>query len=60
MRFGLFQVGEYAAMSASCAIIVTLFLGGYQIPWLDTATLKSNINYVILATIIALPILLIL
>ena len=26
MKFGLFQVGEYAAMSASSALIVTLFL----------------------------------
>ncbi len=55
MRFGLFQVGEYAAMSASSAIIVTLFLGGYQIPWLDTQTIQSNINYVILAIVILLP-----
>jgi NADH-quinone oxidoreductase subunit H len=55
MRFGLFQVGEYAAMSASSAIIVTLFLGGYQIPWLDTQAIQSNINYVILAIIILLP-----
>lgn len=56
MRFGLFQVGEYAAMSASCAIIVTLFFGGYQVPWLDTATLKDNIDYVILAIVLILPI----
>lgn len=55
MRFGLFQVGEYAAMSASSAIIVTLFFGGYQIPWLDTQTIQSNINYVILAIIVLLP-----
>lgn len=56
MRFGLFQVGEYAAMSASCAIIVTLFLGGYQVPYLDTITLKENIDLVILAIVIILPI----
>ena len=56
MRFGLFQVGEYSAMSASSAIIVTLFFGGYQIPWLDTQAIQSNINYVILAIIILLPI----
>ena len=56
MRFGLFQVGEYAAMSASSAIIVTLFFGGYQIPWLDTHAIQSNINYVIMAIIILLPI----
>jgi len=56
MRFGLFQVGEYAAMSASSAIIVTLFFGGYHIPWMDTATIQNNINYVILAIVILLPI----
>ncbi|QKF58493.1 complex I subunit 1/NuoH family protein [Aliarcobacter lanthieri] len=56
MKFGLFQVGEYAAMSASSALIVTLFFGGYQIPWMDTATIQSNINYVILAIIVLLPI----
>lgn len=56
MRFGLFQVGEYAAMSASSAIIVTLFLGGYQIPWMDTASIQNNINWVIIAIMILLPI----
>lgn len=56
MRFGLFQVGEYAAMSASAAIIVTLFFGGYQIPWLDTQTIQSNIDYLMIAIIILLPI----
>lgn len=56
MKFGLFQVGEYAAMSASSAIIVTLFFGGYQIPWMDTQTIQANINYVILVIIVLLPI----
>jgi len=56
MKFGLFQVGEYSAMSASSALIVTLFFGGYQIPWMDTHTIQANINYVMLAIIILLPI----
>ena len=56
MRFGLFQVGEYAAMSASAAIIVTLIFGGYQIPWLDTPTVQNNINYIMMAVIVLLPI----
>jgi len=55
MRFGLFQVGEYAAMSASCAIIVTVFFGGYHIPWADTAFIQSNMNYVMIAIMILLP-----
>ena len=56
MRFGLFQVGEYAAMSASSAIIVTLFFGGYQIPWLDTAAIQSNIYAVISGIVVSLVI----
>ncbi|RXJ86328.1 NADH-quinone oxidoreductase subunit H [Arcobacter sp. CECT 8985] len=56
MKFGLFQVGELAAMCAASAIIVTLFFGGYQIPWLDTQTLKDNIDYVMIAIMILVPI----
>ena len=55
MRFGLFQVGEYAAMSASSAIIVTLLFGGYQIPWLDTPTVQNNMDYIMMALIVILP-----
>ncbi len=55
MRFGVFQVGEYSALSASCAIIVTLFFGGYQIPWMDTQTVQSNLNYMMIAIMILVP-----
>jgi len=56
MRFGLFFVGEYVAMSASSALIITLFFGSYQIPWLDTKTLQENINTVFFALIIITPV----
>lgn len=56
MRFGLFQVGEFAAMSASSAFIVTLFLGGYHIPWMDTTTLKANIDNVLMILILLVPV----
>jgi NADH-quinone oxidoreductase subunit H len=56
MRFGLFFVGEYVAMGVASALIVTLFLGGYQIPWLNTETLKDNINIVFIAIIVILPV----
>lgn len=55
MRFGLFQVGEYAAMSASSAFIVTLFFGGYHIPWMDTVSLKANIDNVLMLLILFVP-----
>lgn len=55
MKFGLFFVGEYVAMCASSALIVTLFFGGYQIPWLDTEALKNNIVFVLVALMVLLP-----
>lgn len=55
MGFGLFQVGEYVALSASSALIVTIFLGGYQIPWFDTASIKSNIEIFLIANMVIIP-----
>jgi NADH-quinone oxidoreductase subunit H len=32
IKFALFFMGEYAAVTAACAMIVTLFLGGWTLP----------------------------
>ncbi|MDQ1339167.1 MAG: NADH-quinone oxidoreductase subunit [Campylobacterota bacterium] len=55
MRFALFFMGEYMAMVASSALIVTLFFGGYQIPWLDTNALRENIKEIALAIMVVTP-----
>lgn len=34
MKFGMFYLGEYAEFAASSAILTTLFLGGYHLPFL--------------------------
>ena len=34
MKFGLFFVGEYVAITTVSALIVTLFFGGWLGPWL--------------------------
>lgn len=34
MKFGLFFLGEYVAILLVCAMIVTLFFGGWNGPWL--------------------------
>ena len=47
MKFGLYFVAEYVAMAASGALIVTLFFGGYQLPWLSTETLYEQFHLVI-------------
>lgn len=35
MKFALFFMAEYMAMAAISAVTVTLFLGGWDIPWYD-------------------------
>lgn len=57
MKFALFFMGEYIAMSAASAIIVTLFFGGYQIPWLDTAAMQGNIDLVFISLMLVMPLL---
>jgi NADH-quinone oxidoreductase subunit H len=56
MKFAVFFMGEYVAMFASSAIIVTLFFGGYQIPFLSTATLLNIAKPLALILMIALPV----
>ncbi len=57
MKFALFFMGEYIAMSAASALIITMFFGGYQLPWLSTATLHDHLNAVLAALIVLLPLL---
>ncbi len=42
MKFALFFMGEYAAIVVASAVIVSLFLGGWQVPFLATTTLIDN------------------
>ena len=42
MKFGTFFLAEYANMITSSALIVTLFLGGWQVPGLGALGLSPN------------------
>ncbi|MBB5021761.1 complex I subunit 1/NuoH family protein [Desulfurispira natronophila] len=55
MKFALFFMGEYVAMFVSSAIIVTLYLGGYHIPWLNTETLRENATLVAQTLLVLVP-----
>jgi len=46
MKFALFFLAEYANMIVASTVITTLFLGGYQIPFLDA---ESGIDGTLLA-----------
>ncbi len=42
MKFAMYFMGEYAAMVVLSGLIVTLFLGGWQLPFVDITELVKN------------------
>lgn len=55
MKFALFFMAEYMAMTAISAVTVTLFLGGWDIPWYDEPAtfvgfLLSALSFVVKTT----------
>lgn len=42
MKFGIFFMAEYISIVVSSGLIVTLFFGGWQVPYLTTAKLANN------------------
>lgn len=52
-KFSMFFMAEYVNMLVASGFIVSLFLGGWQIPWLPTETLVSllgNSTFAVVAT----------
>ncbi|MBI4863087.1 MAG: NADH-quinone oxidoreductase subunit NuoH [Candidatus Riflebacteria bacterium] len=41
MKFSLFYLGEYVAMMTFSSLLVTVYLGGWQVPWLPTQRLVA-------------------
>ena len=44
MKFAIFFMAEYMAMVTGSMLIVTLFFGGWQIPWVESAELKAAVG----------------
>jgi len=42
VRFAFFFMAEYIHIVVASGLVVTLFFGGWQIPWLPTATLRDH------------------
>ncbi|WP_456452805.1 complex I subunit 1/NuoH family protein [Hydrogenimonas sp.] len=57
MKFALYFMGEYVAMNTASAVIVTMFFGGYQLPWLSTEALQAHFAPVAWGIVVALPLL---
>ncbi len=55
MKFAMFFMGEYVAMNSASAIVITIFFGGYQLPWTDTKELLDNFTFFAFALMIVIP-----
>jgi NADH-quinone oxidoreductase subunit H len=44
MKFALFFMAEYMAMVTGAMLIVTLFFGGWQIPWVSSEVLRAAVG----------------
>jgi NADH-quinone oxidoreductase subunit H len=42
MKFALFFMAEYSHMTVASVVLATLFLGGYQVPFVPTEVLRSH------------------
>ncbi len=42
MKFGMFMMAEYVHVAVASAVAATLFLGGWQVPWLPTEALRTH------------------
>lgn len=57
MKFALFFMAEYAAIAVSSAVLVTLFFGGWQVPFLATEDLIQGAPFYLYLTVIAISVL---
>ena len=56
MKFAMYFMGEYVAMNTASAVIVTMFLGGYQLPWVSTSMLLERFHLFGWGLMVVLPI----
>ncbi len=43
LKFGMFFLAEYANMITSAALVTTLYLGGYRLPYIESLGLSQNL-----------------
>lgn len=47
MKLGFYLFAEYVNMFMSCAIITTMYFGGYDMPFVDESTLSPNVAAIV-------------
>lgn len=56
MKFAMFFMAEYIAMNSASAVAITMFFGGYQLPWVNTQDLIGHFNILAIAIMVFIPI----
>ena len=56
MKFAMYFMAEYIAMNTASAVVITMFFGGYQLPYLGTSELKENFSTLMMTFMVILPI----
>lgn len=56
MKFAMYFMGEYVAMNTASAVIITMFFGGYQLPWVSTVYLMEHFSVFAAVMMLLLPI----
>ncbi|RLA71874.1 MAG: NADH-quinone oxidoreductase subunit H, partial [Epsilonproteobacteria bacterium] len=56
MKFAMYFMGEYVAMNTASAVIITMFFGGYQLPWVSTAYLLEHFSVFAVVMMPLLPV----
>jgi len=56
MKFAMYFMGEYIAMNSASAVVITLFFGGYQLPYLGTQELFKHFDTIAIVFMTLLPI----
>ena len=57
MKFAMYFMGEYVAMNTASAVIITMFFGGYQLPWVSTEYLLEHFSMFAVVMMPLLPVL---
>ncbi len=55
MKFAMYFMGEYVAMNTASAVIITMFFGGYQLPWVSTQFLLEHFSIFALVMMPLIP-----
>ena len=52
MKFAIYFMAEYIAMNSASAVVITIFFGGYTLPYLSTNAMKDNFDILIIAIMV--------